>query len=68
METASKMGPADMNESFELIVSETERLENGKYPGLKYEERMFEKFVKYKDVPVQLTATGDYWRERSLPV
>lgn len=45
---------ADMSKSFEMILSRTGRLEDGRYPGLRYEEQTFEKFRKFKDVAVPL--------------
>src|SRR5258708_12616129 len=43
-----------MSKSFEMILSHTGRLEDGRYPGLQYEEQTFEKFRKFKDVAVPL--------------
>jgi uncharacterized protein len=43
-----------MSKSFEMILSHTGRLEDGRYPGLRYEEQTFEKFRKFKDVAVPL--------------
>ena len=43
-----------MGKELELRLSRTDLLENGKYPGFKYEEQVLEKFLKYKDVSVPL--------------
>ena len=43
-----------MAQDYEMILSRSDQLEKGRYPGFKYEEKRFEKFVKYKDVPVPL--------------
>ena len=43
-----------MSTDFELILSRTGRLEDGRYPGLRYEEQTFGKFRKFKDVGVPL--------------
>lgn len=44
----------DMSEAFELILSKTAPLEDGRYPGLRYEEIQYDKFRKFKDVAVPL--------------
>lgn len=43
-----------MGRELQLKLSQTDLLENGKYPGFKYEKQVFEKFVKHKDVSVPL--------------
>ena len=43
-----------MSNDFELVLSKTGRLEDGRYPGLGYEEKRYEKFRKFKDVAVAL--------------
>jgi predicted acyl esterase len=43
-----------MGRELQLTLSPTDLLKNGKYPGLQYEEQVFDKFVKYKDVSVPL--------------
>jgi len=45
---------AYMCTDFELILSQTGRLEDGRYPGLRYEEQTFGKFHRFKDVAVPL--------------